>query len=215
MKRITFITGHYGSGKSEFSVNFAIQKEIKNIVDLDIVNPYFRSRELFEILKENNLKLISSSVENSLGSDLPYISKDAYFLINSDEKVIYDLGGDPVGAIIIRQFLDKMNLEEVDLLLCINVYREQTSTSDKIIKMIDDIESSGGMRVTGLINNSNFIRDTTLQDIIDAEEIIVEVAKRKNLEIKYTGVYENIKYLDHSLKGEVIPLKLYLRKKWL
>lgn len=215
MKRLTFITGHYGSGKSEFSVNLAIRKGIKNIVDLDIVNPYFRSRELVDILKKSDIELISSPVENSLGSDLPYIAREAYTLINSQDTVIYDLGGDPVGARILRQFVDSIKLEDADLLLCINVYREQTSTAEKINKIIDEIESSGGLKVTGLINNSNFIRDTTYQDLLDAEEIIIEVAKQRNLDILYTGVYENIYDSCGELLGEVIPLKLYLRKKWL
>lgn len=215
MKRLTFITGHYGSGKSEFSVNLAIRKGIKNIVDLDIVNPYFRSRELVDILKQSDIKLISSPLENSLGSDLPYIAREAYTLINSQDDVIYDLGGDSVGARILRQFVDSINLEDSDLLLCVNVYREQTSTAEKIMKIIDEIESSGGIRITGLINNSNFIRDTTYKDLTDAEEIIIEVAKQRNLDILYTGVYENIYDSCGELLGEVIPLKLYLRKKWL
>ena len=215
MKKITFITGHYGSGKSEFSVNLAINKGIKNIVDLDIVNPYFRTRELSDILKEQDINLVSSSVDNSLGSDLPYVSKEAYTLVNSNESVIYDLGGDPIGAKILRQFTDSLDIESVDLLLCINVYREQTSTVDKILEMIKAIEGSGGLRITGLINNSNFIRDTVYQDLVDAEEIIKEVSKITNLDIKYTGVYENIIDSCGSLLGEVIPLKLYLRKKWL
>lgn len=215
MKRLTFITGHYGSGKSEFSVNLAIRKGIKNIVDLDIVNPYFRSRELVDILKQSDIKLISSPLENSLGSDLPYIAREAYTLINRQDDVIYDLGGDSVGARILRQFVDSINLEDSDLLLCVNVYREQTSTAEKIMKIIDEIESSGGIRITGLINNSNFIRDTTYKDLTDAEEIIIEVAKQRNLDILYTGVYENIYDSCGELLGEVIPLKLYLRKKWL
>src|SRR5690606_32713443 len=131
------------------------------------------------------------------------------------DRVIYDLGGDPVGARILRQFVDTLKIEEADLLLCINVYREQTSSVEKILKMINDIESSGGLKINGLINNSNFIRDTVYQDLLDAEEIIKEVAKIKNLEIIYTGVYENILKSCGPLGGEIIPLKIYLRKKWL
>lgn len=215
MKRLTFITGHYGSGKSEFSVNLAYLKGIKKIVDLDIVNPYFRTRELTNILKNSGIELISSTLENSLGSDLPYIHKTAFTLVHTNEVVIYDLGGDPVGAKVLRQFESKLNLEEVDLLLCINVYREDTSTVEKIIQMMTLIEGSGGIKITGLINNSNFIRDTNYSDILEAEEIIKEVANITNLEIKYTGVYENILDSCKDLSGEVIPLKLYLRKKWL
>lgn len=215
MKRLTFITGHYGSGKSEFAVNLAIKKNIKYIVDLDIVNPYFRSRELTDKLKENDISLISSSIGASLGSDLPYIAKEAYSFLRGKDKVIYDLGGDPVGAVILRQFLDQLDLKEVDLLLCINVYREQTSTKQKIISMIKEIENSGGLKITGLINNSNFLRETKCSDIKDAEKIISEVSKELKLDVIYTGVYEKIANSCDQLLGEIISLKLYLRKEWL
>lgn len=215
MKRITIITGHYGSGKSEFSVNLAINKGIKYLVDLDIVNPYFRTRELAEKLEETGIKFISSPVSSSLGSDLPYIAKEAFTLLNGNNKVIYDLGGDPIGAIILRQFHDKIDLNEVDLLLCVNVYRNQTSSKEKIIEMLRSIENSGGIKITGLINNSNFLRETKIDDIAYAEKIIKEVAKEVNLPILYTGVYEKIASSICNVEGELIPLKLYLRKEWL
>lgn len=215
MKRITFITGHYGSGKSEFAVNLAVVKQISNVVDLDIVNPYFRSRELLEVLKENNIKLVSSSVENSLGSDLPYIAKEAYILPNTNESIIYDLGGDPVGARVLRQFSDIVKRDEIDLLLCINIYRPETSNAKLIIKMINEIEGSGGYKITGLVNNSNFLKETTYEDIIAAEDIINEVSDKTNLKVIYTGVYEKLIPIIGKLSGEVIPLKLYLRNDWL
>lgn len=215
MKRITIITGHYGSGKSEFSVNLALNKGIKYIVDLDIVNPYFRTRELAEKLEETGIKLISSPVSSSLGSDLPYIAKEAFTLLKSNDKVIYDLGGDPVGAIILRQFHEKVDMSEVNLLLCINVYREKTSSKEKIMEMLKGIENSGGIKVTGLINNSNLLRDTKIDDIVYGEKIIKEVAKELNLPIFYTGVYEKIYSLCNKLEGEIIPIKLFLRKEWL
>lgn len=216
MKRITFITGHYGSGKSEFSVNLAIIKNVKMLVDLDIVNPYFRSRELENTLNENNIKLVSSTVPDSLGSDLPYISKEAFEPFHNQElSAIIDLGGDGVGAKLIRQFSDLIKYEEVDLLFCINCYRDLTSTPDKIIEMIHEIESSGGLKVTGLINNSNFLRDTVYEDLLYGEKIVKEVSGKMNLDIVYTGVYEDIIKHCGKLEGELIPLKLYLRKKWL
>lgn len=157
MKRITFIAGHYGSGKSEFSLNLAIQKRVSTLVDLDIVNPYFRSRELEKLLNENHVKMVSSPLEKALGSDLPFISSQAFSPFSQPQvTAIYDLGGNGVGAKLIRQFLDFINKEETDLLLCINIYREETDDVAKIIKMINEIESSGGLKVTGLINNSNF-----------------------------------------------------------
>lgn len=216
MKRITFITGHYGSGKSEFSVNFALAKKVDFLVDLDIVNPYFRSRELEKLMESKDLKLISSPIENSLGSDLPFISRESFIpFYNKDINAVYDLGGDDIGAKLIRQFSEFIDYQDVDMLFCINVYREKTSSVEGIIQMINEIESSSGLRITGLINNSNFLRDTTYEDLLLGQGIIQKVAKKLNLNIIYTGVYENILNKCKNLDGEIVPLKLYLRKKWL
>ncbi|MGD9605302.1 MAG: ATP-binding protein [Bacilli bacterium] len=216
MKRITFIAGHYGSGKSEFSLNLAIQKKVSMLVDLDIVNPYFRSRELETLLNEYHVKMISSTLDNALGSDLPFISSKAFQpFANPQQTAIFDLGGDGVGAKLMRQFTDFVNKDEADLLFCINVYREETDDALKIIKMINQIEGSSGFKVTGLINNSNFLRETTIDDVLNGQAIIEQVAIKTHLPIVYTGLYEKIDYHQSSLSGEIILLKLYLRKSWL
>jgi hypothetical protein len=216
MKRITFITGHYGSGKSEFSVNLAIAKHIDYLIDLDIVNPYFRSREAEEILEINNIKMISSGLKNALGSDLPFISGEVFHPFRDKSKTaIFDLGGDLIGARLVRQFSDFIDFTETDLLLCTNVYREKTSSVQGIIQMIQSIEGSSGLRVTGLINNSNFLRDTTIDDVLKGQQIILEVSKLLKLPIIYTSIYEKVDIKNSQLVGEILPLKLYLRKNWL
>lgn len=216
MKRITFIAGHYGSGKSEFSLNLAIQKKVSMLVDLDIVNPYFRSRELETLLNENHVRMISSTLEKALGSDLPFISSQAFVpFSNPHLTAILDLGGDGVGAKLMHQFSDFLKQEETDLLLCINVYREETENEQKIMKMINQIEGSCGYRVTGLINNSNFLRETVFEDVLKGQMIIKEVSKQTSLPIIYTGIYDQVKHQPSLLMGELILLKLYLRKNWL
>jgi len=215
MKRITIITGHYGSGKSEVAINLAIHKNIKYLVDLDIVNPYFRSRELAKMLEETGINLISSPVSSFIGSDLPYTDWKAYSIFKDKDSAIYDLGGDKVGAKILKQFLDLVDFSEVDLLMCINVFREKTNSKEKIIKMIEEIQLESNFKVTGLINNSNLLRETSLADIKFGEEIINEVSKFLNLKIVYTTISEKLVNPSINFLGEIIPLKLYLRKTWL
>lgn len=216
MKRITFITGHYGSGKTEFAVNLALQKKADILMDLDIVNPYFRSREVETLLEENGVRLVASGLRNALGSDLPYISGEVFSpFVNEDLKAVIDLGGDPVGARLIRQFRDVLGDADVDLLLCINIFRESTHDAEGIESMMNMIEESGGLKVTGLINNTNLLRETTYEDILKGEEVILKVCQKTGLPLVYTGVYEKILPKCLALKGEIIPLKLYLRKSWL
>lgn len=214
MKRITFIAGHYGSGKSEFSLNLAVQKNVNLLVDLDIVNPYFRSRELEGILAEKNIRFISSPIKG-LGSDLPYIDREAFLPFYRNLTSVFDLGGDDVGTKVAKQFSELINYSDTDFLLCVNVYREETDSAEKIIKMMARIEKGGSIKLTGMINNTNLLRDTTYQDLLYGEKILKEVEAKTGLKIFYTGVYEKILPECGKLAGEIIPLKLYLRKNWL
>lgn len=214
-KRITVISGHYGSGKSEVSVNLALKKNINMLVDLDIVNPYFRSRETEDLLKRKEIEVVSSPLGNSPGSDLPYLSARMYGPFHNKElKAIYDLGGNNVGARVFRQF-ENFNYDDVDHLLIVNIFREETETVEKIIKMINDIESSSGLKIKGLINNTNLLRETKAEDIYQGQMIIEKVANILNIDIVYTCVNETINIEEDKVKGELIKLKLYLRQEWL
>lgn len=207
---IYFITGHYGSGKSEFSLNFAIIKKIKTIVDLDIVNPYFRSRELETLLNEKGIEMIASPLKDALGSDLPYISHKAFLPFYSDEDAIYDIGGNEVGAKILRQFKSNALMYMV-----INVFREETSNVEGILKMKHLIEGASGYQIKGFINNSNLLRETTKADILYGQAIIKKASDQLNIPIVYTSYYEKIDLQKDEILGELIPLKLYLRQDWL
>jgi MinD-like ATPase involved in chromosome partitioning or flagellar assembly len=215
MKNITILTGYYGSGKSELAINLALKEQVDYVVDLDIINPYFRTREQEELLSKNGIEVISSDLDYKVHIDMPYISKRVFLPFhNSEKKAIYDLGGNDVGAKLLRQF-DDYNDMDVDLYLVINVYRTETDSAEKIMQLINKIEGMGGFKVTGLINNSNLLRETTLADIEYGEKIILEVVEKKQLPIVYTAVWENI-YADNlAFQGEVLKLKLYFRKNWL
>lgn len=213
-KNITVISGHYGSGKTEVSLNLAMLNKVDMLIDLDIVNPYFRSREAEEKLQELNIEVVSSPLGNSPGSDLPYLSARIYAPFHNENlRAIIDLGGDDVGAKVFRQFGD-FNYEDVDHLLVVNVFRDRTSTKEGIIRTVEEIEGSSGLKVRGLINNSNLLRDTTMDDLIYGEKIIKEAAEELNLDIIHTTIYEGIKE-DGELLGNNIRLKLYVRQDWL
>ena len=216
MKNITFLTGYYGSGKSEIAVNLAIQKKLDVLVDLDIINPYFRSREMEKFLNQYNIESISSDMKDKINLDMPYISSKIFLPFhNKNLKAVYDLGGNDQGAKLLRQFDDYRD-RDVDLFIVVNIYRYETSSADLIIKLINKIEGMGGFKVTGLINNSNLLRDTTVKEISDGEEILKEVSEKTKLPIVYTSYWENVKVKENLMfQGETLKLKLYFRKNWL
>ena len=159
-KRLTLFAGHYGSGKTNIAVNYAIAlaEEGKKvcIADLDIVNPYFRTKDSEAELKEKGIDLISSRYANS-NVDLPAIPAESYRLVQ-DKSVfgVVDIGGDDRGAYALGRFADAIKAEgNYRMAFVLNRYRPLTSTVDDAVEIMREIEGACGIRFTCIVNNSN------------------------------------------------------------
>jgi len=216
MKRITIIAGHYGSGKSEISVNLALSNQIDYIVDLDIINPYFRSRALNDLFEEHNIRLVESTIRGKLNSDMPYVSGEAAVpFVQTDVTAIYDLGGTANGGRVLIQFVHRIkDLENIDLLYVVNIFRPETANAKLIIDAIAELEGESQLKVTGLINNTNLMHLTKVEEVLEGERVLKEVSKQLGLPIIYTVIEENHTF-DQKFEGELIVLERLVAKKWL
>ncbi|WP_373214908.1 ATP-binding protein [Peptostreptococcus anaerobius] len=220
-KRIRIITGHYGSGKSEFSVNYALKLrgEIKGrlaISDLDVVNVYFRSRGMKDLLEEKGIHVIASSVDAPT-LDIPALSAEIHTpLLNKDYNNIIDLGGDKVGATVIARYRDMIDDEDYDMFFVVNANREKTQTAEEVMGYIDEIEAASKLKVTGLINNTHMLKATTIEDLEKGQEVCREVSKARNIPIKFVSCMESlVDQIPEDFEGEIIPLSLMLRDQWM
>ncbi|WP_101773712.1 ATP-binding protein [Peptostreptococcus faecalis] len=220
-KRIRIITGHYGSGKSEFSVNYALSLREKiegklAISDLDVVNVYFRSRGKKEFLEEKGIHVIASSVDAPT-LDIPALSAEIHTpLLNKDYNNIIDLGGDKVGATVIARYRDMIDDDDYDMFFVVNANREKTQNAEEVMAYIDEIEEASKLKVTGLINNTHMLKATTLDDISRGQEVCREVSKARNIPIKFISCLAEIAdQIPSDYEGEVLPLHLYLRDEWM
>lgn len=219
-KRIRIITGNYGSGKTEFALNYstALSKVSKKcaIVDLDIVNVFFRSREKKKELEEMGIKVISSSLTSN-SSDMPAISREISIpLRNNSYDYVIDLGGNDVGTITLSRLKPLFKKEEIDFFMVVNTNRPDTSTVEKIIEQMRQLEFSTGLKVTGFVNNTNLIRETTYETIKKGEEILLRVSDITGVEIKYTAyVNEILPNLTGEFLGELFKMKFFMRKMWM
>lgn len=220
-KRIRIIVGHYGSGKSEFAVNYAMKlreetSEKIAISDLDVVNVYFRSREQEQMLEANNIHMIHSSI-NAPTLDLPALSGEiAVPIKDKSYNYIIDVGGDSVGAKVLGRFSKMITEEEYEMLFVVNANREKTQTADDIIKYIKEIEFTSKLKVTGLINNTHLLRETTDDDIEKGQMLASQVSNKLEIPIKYTSCIESItNKLPSSIEGHIMPIKLYMRQEWM
>ncbi len=185
-KRIRIISGHYGSGKTEFAVNYAVKLASEGmkttLVDLDIVNVYFRSREKAQLLEDKGVHVISSTFGHSANLDVPAISPAVLTpLEQKDTNVVLDLGGNAVGARVLARYKHLLTEDEYDLFLVVNVYREDTVDAAGIKKQMESIEVQTGLKVTGLISNTHLLRDTKVSDVEHGYKIVKSISEEYNV----------------------------------
>ena len=197
MKRVTLVMGHYGSGKTNIAVNLAVayrqERERVAIADLDIVNPYFRTKDSLDLLKEKGIRLIVSEYANS-NVDIPALPQDMYAVTDDKELTcILDIGGDDRGALVLGRLRPEILRErDYESLLVINKYRPLTADAPSAIEVMREIEAAGGIPFTGIINNSNLGRETTAADVLASLPYAEEVAAAAALPIVMTTVREDI-----------------------
>ena len=215
-KRMTLFAGHYGSGKTNIAVNYALYLkslgESVVIADLDIVNPYFRTRDSLEELNNAGIKLISSAFANS-NVDLPALPQDVYSLLDQrDDKAIMDIGGDDRGAYALGRYADSIkNENDYEMLFVFNKYRPLTPDAKSAYEIMGEIEAACKIKFTAIVNNSNLGECTTAEDVLNSVDSAEELSKISGLPVKMTTVTEN---LVNNLNGKIENLfPLTLQKK--
>ena len=212
-KRITLLCGHYGSGKTNVAINMAFeikkQQDFVAIADLDIVNPYFRTKDSVEELKSAGIKLIASEYAGS-NVDIPALPAEMYSL--TDDKSLYaviDVGGDDRGALALGRIAPSISEENnYECLLVINRFRPLTPDAESTIEVMREIEAAGGIKITGIVNNSNLGAETTAEDVLGSVSYALEVSRLTGLPVDCTCVNEP---LYNELKGKIenlFPLRL-------
>ena len=196
-KRITLIAGHYGSGKTNIAVNMAFDLKTKYdnvaVADLDIVNPYFRTKDSMLEFEEKGIRLICSDYANT-NVDIPALPQDMYAVIDDKSMMsIVDIGGDDRGAYALGRYAPGI-LEEgnYEMLFVINCFRPLTKNPQDVIEVMHEIETAGGIKFTGIINNSNLGNETTSEDVLSSLPYAKEVSKQAGLPVVMTSVMESL-----------------------
>ena len=212
-KRITLFAGHYGSGKTNIAVNYAMKIKAGGhstvIADMDIVNPYFRTRDSKQELDEAGIRLISSEYASS-NVDLPSLPQDLYNVIDDKSNyAVLDIGGDDRGAYALGRYAPGI-LEEnnYEMFMVINKFRPLTKDVQSTVEVMDEIQTACGMKFTAIVNNSNLGDETTAEDVLGSVEYAKAVAEATGLPLKMTTVNET---LYHELKDKIenlFPLTL-------
>ncbi|MBQ8533310.1 MAG: hypothetical protein IJ462_00570 [Clostridia bacterium] len=212
-KRVTLFCGHYGSGKTNVAVNVAFQeKKVYNkvsVADLDIVNPYFRTKDSAKDFEEQGISLISSHYANT-NLDIPALPPEIYSIVDDrSTRFIVDVGGDDRGALALGRIAPKL-IDEADyeMLMVINCYRPLTPDAVSTVEVMREIETAGKIKFTGIVNNSNLGESTTVEDVLASVEYAKSVSALSGLPVKFTAVKEDLYEDVKERLDNVFPLKL-------
>ena len=217
LKRLTILCGHYGSGKTNVAVNIAAElkksREIVTVADLDIVNPYFRTKDSAAYFEQQGIRLICSAYANS-NVDIPALPQEMYALTDDGSMTaVLDIGGDDRGALVLGRLAPKILAEgDYEMLMVINCYRPLTRDAASTLEVMREIEYAGGIRFTGLVNNSNLGAVTTAEDILASRDYAEEVARLSGLPIVMTSVRQDLYPAVVGLVPNAFPLGLQKNK---
>ena len=218
MKRIQIITGHYGSGKTEYAVNLALQlaEKYENVAlaDMDIVNPYFRSYEQAKRLEDAGIRVIVTSCGGI--ADIPAINPEVLSIFQQEKWTgVLDIGGDPIGARVLARFAPQLKTEDFDLLFVLNANRPETKDVESALQYMRDIERECRQKVTGIVNNTHLCGETTAEEILKGARMAQELSERTSLPVIHHAVQRKfVEQVQDKLSEPVLPMNIYMKKPW-
>lgn len=216
--RVTVVTGHYGTGKTEFAVNLALALaaggERVMLADLDIVNPYFRSRERRDLLEEAGVRLVATP-RALADADVPALPAELHTVLE-DRSVrgVLDVGGDPSGARVLARFRPRLLKEDYQLLYVLNANRPEVRTAERTIACLRGIEAMTGLACTGLVNNTHLCGETTPEEIRAGAELGGAVSRETGIPLLCHVAEARFVPELADLKEPVFAIAIRMKKPW-
>lgn len=227
MKKIIILIGNYGSGKTEIAMNLAVRAAAggkrTQVVDLDKINDYFRMSDHVKLLEENHIDVVSPTFAGQGVTQTSVSAAVASAFAQDWDLVVFDVGGDPAGAMSLARYhqdfaaLEPGQLEVYDI---VNVFRPMSETAEKIIKLKGDMEGFARQTVTGFVNNSNLLNFASADDLRRGYDVIREASDMSGIPVVYTTGRRQ--YLEEFLAdgrdakyvGEPVALETYMHRSW-
>lgn len=214
-KRVTVFAGHYGSGKTNVAVNYALALKAfernVSIADLDIVNPYFRTKDSADVLEKGGIRLISSAYAGS-NIDIPALPPEIYSVVRDKSfHAVMDVGGDDRGATALGRYVPYLLAEnDFEMLFVVNMYRPLTADPKSAFDNMREIEAACGARFTSVVNNSNLGAETTAEDILASVPYAEKISALSGIPIKMNAVRKDIAAELGGKIENIFPISLHV-----
>ena len=195
-KKANIILGHYGCGKTNFTANAALSVSDENtaVIDLDMVNPYFRSADFGELFSKQNIDLFSPNFANT-NLDIPSFNFDPLAVIENHTHTFIDVGGDGSGAFALGRFSNSLLKlgDDLSVYFVLNMYRDTKDDIDETIQLLKETEIASRIKCTALVNNSNLGVQTNFDTILNSIGFAQKVSEKTNLPVAFTCVDEKFR----------------------
>ena len=212
-KRVTLFAGHYGSGKTNIAVNFALRlagegKKV-TLADMDIVNPYYRSKDSAKELEAAGVKVIASAYANT-NVDVPALPQEMYSVTEDTSRyAVLDVGGDDRGALALGRYAPAILMEnDYHMIYVFNASRPLSRTAEMALEIMGEIETAGGIPFTAIVNNTNLGRDTEWATVTDSQREAEKLSEISGLPLLFTAVEESVLPLKERENDAYFPMKL-------
>lgn len=214
--RLTLVTGHYGTGKTEFSVNLALALAAEGarvaLADLDIVNPYFRSREQRALLEAAGVRVVATS-QALADADVPALPAELHAVLEDrGVRGVLDIGGDPSGARVLRRYRPRILKEDCQLLYVVNAARPEVRTAERSVEVLRAIEAVTGLRCGGLVNNTHLCGETAPEDIREGALLAEEVSRMTGVPI--VCHIAEARFQSQLRDLDLFPIEIRMKKPW-
>lgn len=220
MTRLNIFTGYYGSGKTEIAINYALQLAKQSprvcVVDLDIVNPYFCSRDVRDRLEDAGIRVISAN-PGWANVELGVVSPEVMAIFNDkSQEVVIDVGGDDLGALALGQFNRYFQQEPYEMNLVINTNRPDTSTVEEVEDCMTRIQGASRLKVTHLIANTNLSFETTAADVLRGDAFVAALEQKWGLPYRFTACRSDlVDEVIPAARGDVFPIDIFMKLPWM
>ena len=212
MTEVLIISGAYGVGKSEFACQWALRNAPCVLADIDVINPYFRPRELTSWFEERGIKIIGSSIKNHTNQDFPALSGDLGPALHGHLPLIIDCAGSAHGLRPLAGF--KEDLRTTKLYLVVNKYRSD-AWGDAVLETMDTFSRFLGIPLAGIINNSHLLDETTEEMLIEAHQECLALCEQWNVPLIATILTKRFAYLQGKISKAMVYEELLLRQTWM
>lgn len=216
-RRVTVVCGHYGTGKTNLSINLALdcarRGEDVSLVDLDVVNPYFRSADYADVLTENGVRVVGPNFANT-NLDTPSLPAAVRSTIAEGSRVIVDVGGDDAGATALGVYCRTLAEADPDVVYVVNRYRSMTTHADEAVQILTEIEAMSHLKATCVANNSHLKRETTEATILDSMGFAEEVASATGLPLRFTTAPRGLDFSQLNKIPDIYPVDVLVRAPW-